>query len=166
MFPGSSEYTYKPPIGSVINPNHPLSQGLVGCWLFNERTGNRIYDLSKDNHGNLLNGPIWNSANNGYLQFDGSNDSIDFGDNFDIGLSNFTFCISFRASSLSGLLHGLFSKAIAADASQRYALFIYNTGGNYKITTFISNGGSSDVQTPSVINVVTNVVIITELIYT
>ena len=157
MFPGSSEYNYKPPLGSVINPNHPISQGLVNCWLFNEQTGNRIYDSNKDNHGNLLNGPIWNSQNNGCLQFDGSNDSIDFGDNFDIGLSNFTFCISFRASSLSGLLHGLFSKAIAADATQRYALFIYNTGGNYKITTFISNGGVSDVQTASVLNAVTNV---------
>jgi hypothetical protein len=157
MFPGSSKYTFKPPLGSVVNTNHPLSQGLVGFWLFNEQTGNKIYDLNKDNHGNLLNGPIWNSTNNGYLQFDGTNDSVDFGDNLDIGLSNYTFCISFKASSLSGLLHGLFSKAIAADATQRYALFIYNTGGNYKITTFISNGGSSDVQTPSTINVVTNV---------
>jgi len=157
MFPGSSEYTYKPPLGSVINTNHPLSQGLVNCFLFNELTGLRIYDLAKDNHGNLLNGPIWNPSNNGYLQFDGNNDSIDFGDNLDIGLSNYTFCISFRASSLSGSLHGLFSKSIATDAIQRYALFIYNSGGNYKIGAFISNGGSSDVQTASVLNVVTNV---------
>jgi hypothetical protein len=157
MFPGSSEYNYKPPLGSSINWNHPLSQGLVNCFLFNELNGLRIYDLAKDNHGNLLNGPIWNSSNNGYLQFDGNNDTIDFGDNLDIGLSSYTFCTSFRASSLSGSLHGLFSKSIAADAIQRYALFIYNAGGNYKIGTFISNGGSSDVQPPSVINVVANV---------
>ena len=157
MFPGSSEYTFKPSLGSSINWNHPISQGLVGCWLFNERTGNKIYDLAKDNHGNLLNGPIWNSFNNGYLQFDGSNDTIDFGDTLDIGLSSHTFCTSFRASSLSGSLHGIFSKSIASGASNRYALFIYNDGANYKIGTFISNGGSSDVQTPSSINVATNV---------
>lgn len=157
MFPGSSKYTFKPSLVSSINWNHPISQGLIGCWLFNEQSGNRIYDLARDNHGVLLNGPVWSPINNGHLLFDGSNDSIDFGDKLDIGLSSYTFCMSFRASSLSGLLHGLFSKAIAADATQRYALFIYNVGGNYKITTFISNGGASDVQTSSLINVATNV---------
>ena len=147
----------KPSLGSTIDFNHPLSQGLVGCWLFNEQTGNKIYDLAKDNHGNLLNGPIWNSDVDGILKFDGTNDSVDFGDTLDIGLSSYSFCISFKASSLSGLLHGLFSKSIAANATQRYALFIWNISGNYKITTFISNGGSSDVQTSSNINVSTNV---------
>jgi hypothetical protein len=69
----------KPSLGSTINTNHPLAQGLVGCWLFNEQIGNKIYGLSKDNHGSLMNGPVWNSQNNGYLQFDGSNDYIDLG---------------------------------------------------------------------------------------
>lgn len=30
----------KPPVGSVVNWGHPLSNGLVGCWLFNEGGGN------------------------------------------------------------------------------------------------------------------------------
>jgi hypothetical protein len=69
----------KPVLGSTIDFNHPLSQGLVGCWLFNEQAGNKIYDLAKDNHGILTNGPIWNSASDGYLQFDGTNDYVDLG---------------------------------------------------------------------------------------
>jgi hypothetical protein len=74
MFKNNSNI--KPSLGSTININHPLAQGLVGCWLFNEQTGNKIYDLNKDNHGSLINGPIWNSSDNGYLQFDGTNDHI------------------------------------------------------------------------------------------
>lgn len=29
----------KPRLGRKINPYHPLSRGLIGCWLFNEKTG-------------------------------------------------------------------------------------------------------------------------------
>lgn len=39
----------KPILGQKINWGHPLSKGLVGCWLMNEGSGNRIYDLT----GNL-----------------------------------------------------------------------------------------------------------------
>ena len=34
----------KPPYGSRIDPTHPLAQGLVGCWLFNEGGGKILYD--------------------------------------------------------------------------------------------------------------------------
>lgn len=36
----------KPPYGARLNPFHPLSQGLVGAWLFNEGGGVTIYDLA------------------------------------------------------------------------------------------------------------------------
>src|SRR4030042_101428 len=34
-----SIWTNKPPLGSQINWGHPLSRGLVGCWLMNEGGG-------------------------------------------------------------------------------------------------------------------------------
>lgn len=37
----------KPPFGARINWHHPLSQGLVGAWLFNEDGGLKLYNLSK-----------------------------------------------------------------------------------------------------------------------
>ena len=37
--------TIKPPFGSVIDPDHPLAQGLVGCYLVNESSGRRINEL-------------------------------------------------------------------------------------------------------------------------
>lgn len=39
----------KPPFGAQLDPEHPLSRGLVGCWLFNEGMGNRISDLTNPN---------------------------------------------------------------------------------------------------------------------
>jgi hypothetical protein len=105
--------------------------------------------------GTLVNGVGFTSSNNGVFTFDGANDSIDLGDNFDMGLSSFTICTYFRLSATT-FLHGIFSKSIAAAASSRYAVFIYNYGAGYKISTFMSNGGLSDVETPSVLTVATN----------
>jgi hypothetical protein len=66
--------------------DHPLSYGLVGCWLFNEGAGVTAYDSSgKGNHG-TLNGfanpstaPTsgWGAGPNGMmLWYDGSNDYV------------------------------------------------------------------------------------------
>jgi len=35
----------KPPMGTQIDWTDPLSQGLVGCWLFNEGGGSEAFDL-------------------------------------------------------------------------------------------------------------------------
>ena len=49
----------KPPYGSKLDPTHPLSQGLVGCWLLNEGGGNVIYDLAQGIKGTFRNSPKW-----------------------------------------------------------------------------------------------------------
>lgn len=51
----------KPPVGSQINWGHPLSQGLVGCWLMNESSGNQIRDLVMNMVGNFTN-TIWKNT--------------------------------------------------------------------------------------------------------
>ena len=38
-----------------INWAHPLAKGLVGCWLFNEGSGNRVYDLCRSSDGLFAN---------------------------------------------------------------------------------------------------------------
>lgn len=43
----------KPPLGSQINWGHPLSKGLVGCWLFNEKSGTKVFDLANFKTGDL-----------------------------------------------------------------------------------------------------------------
>lgn len=74
-------YITKPKPGVRLNPFHPLSKGLVGCWLFNEGAGGTVRDISgNNNHGTLNNmdpaadwvGTIHGSG----LAFDGSDDNI------------------------------------------------------------------------------------------
>lgn len=45
----------KPPVGTEINISHALANGLVGCWLFNENSGNTANDsTSSGNDGTLV----------------------------------------------------------------------------------------------------------------
>lgn len=82
----------KPPPGAQIDWTHPLSRGLVGCWLFNEGAGIRANDLSPyGNHGTLTNFGA-GSATSGWtggkfgtaLQCDGVDDAINCGDSISL----------------------------------------------------------------------------------
>ncbi len=88
----------KPPVGIQLNKQHPLAQGLVGCWLFNEGAGLRVNDLSgNSNHGILTNfEPMsatsgWTGGNTGTsLIFNGINNFIDCGNNPSLNLNTLT----------------------------------------------------------------------------
>ncbi len=61
----------KPLFGSELIEDR-LLRGPVGCWLFNEGAGKRVFDLSgKGNHLTLANGAFWDDRG---LEFDGVND--------------------------------------------------------------------------------------------
>jgi len=45
IIPKKQLWVQKPELGSQINWGHPLSKGLVGCWLMNEGGGNKLKDL-------------------------------------------------------------------------------------------------------------------------
>lgn len=49
----------KPYIGILPNRNHPLSQGLVGCWVMNEATGGKVFDLSGNGNDGTITGADW-----------------------------------------------------------------------------------------------------------
>lgn len=81
----------KPPAGIQLNRNHSLSQGLVGCWLFNEGAGTIVNDLSGNNNTGTLTNMIpsatsgWTGGIHGTaLNFDGVNDYISAGNNVTI----------------------------------------------------------------------------------
>jgi hypothetical protein len=77
-------YITKPRQGVRLNTAHPLAQGLLGYWIFNEGSGSRLNDISGNgNHGSLTNfgltGPSSNwvgSKLGGCLNFDGVNDMV------------------------------------------------------------------------------------------
>ena len=67
---------WKPPLGTQINPSHPLAQGLIAAWLMNEGGGGNIYDISSNNNTGAFQGspaPSWNAGQFGSaLSFNGS----------------------------------------------------------------------------------------------
>jgi hypothetical protein len=78
----------KPFRGIQLNRTHPLSKGLVACYLFNEMTGETVFDLSGNgNNGTLENGVAWG---NGRLKFDGVDDYV-LDSGFNINFSSFSF---------------------------------------------------------------------------
>ena len=100
MFPGSSEYNYKPALGSSINWNHPLSEGLVHCFLFNEQSGLKVYDLcDRPTFGNLINGPTFFPKDYGSIFFDGSNDYIELtNDNYTLPTTGLSVLAWFKTT--------------------------------------------------------------------
>jgi len=90
----------KPRPGCKIDPTHPLSRGLVGCWLFNEGVGSRLTDYSGyGNHGILtnMNANDWVGSLHGCgLMFDGNNnyvniDSFFFNPNYRVSIHCYVF---------------------------------------------------------------------------
>lgn len=90
----------KPPVGCLINPAHPLSVGMAGCWVFNEGSGSTANDSSGNgNHGSIVGGPVW--TDNG-LTLDGSNDRIECTNPFLPRFSNaLSSTVAFRCKVLS-----------------------------------------------------------------
>ncbi|UCE49956.1 MAG: hypothetical protein JSW47_07325, partial [Phycisphaerales bacterium] len=53
----------KPIRGIQLNRTHPLAKALIGCWLFNEGSGDRVSDLSGNRRtGTLVNGASWTAG--------------------------------------------------------------------------------------------------------
>ena len=142
----------KPPAGTQINPLHPLSQGLVSCWLFNEGAGSLANDISGNkNHGRLTNmapnvqGSGWNGSKFGSgLEFDGVDDYVNVSADESLDVNS----ISIEAWIK---LNGDYSTdAIIVDKldyanKDGYSLFFANGAFDNEFTFFTCNGASCGV---------------------
>ena len=105
----------KPVLGTQLNPYHPLNQGLVGCYEFNERSGQVASDISQyRHHGNLITNPGWvPNVFGGGLYFDHtSNKYVDCGTQMGTALGNGVSALSvslwFKADA-TALSTGIFN---------------------------------------------------------
>lgn len=116
----------KPLLGQQIDWSHPLSKSLVGCWIMNEGSGDRISDLSGNgNDGTAYIGgeSFWRP---GKLHFDGStNDRIAI-DNV-ISISN-QWTVSMRCAKVSHNNNGMI---MGNEGSDNRYIFLY--GGSDKL---------------------------------
>lgn len=82
----------KPPLGSILNLDHTLSNGLVGCWIMNEGGGNTIFNLgmSPDKGSFVGSGVEWSGNNIKFSGADGNYISTPDADIYSFGTSPFT----------------------------------------------------------------------------
>lgn len=75
----------KPPLGARLDSRSRLARGLVGCWLFNEGAGVKVFDISGRGNAGTLTGMAnpstsasgWTAHRFGNgLAFDGTNDYV------------------------------------------------------------------------------------------
>jgi len=108
----------KPPLGSLINFEHSLARGLVGCWLMNERTGNKIYDLSGHGGVGTLTDITWKGGKTGVILNNVSaTGQINLPSNYNVldNIKELTMITSLRPAVITGDGHIFNNKA--ADVS-------------------------------------------------
>jgi hypothetical protein len=98
-----SKWLQKPPLGAQIDWSHPLARGLVGCWLMNEGSGARIYDLSGNgNHGTLTGGPLWKPGKAGVgVYYDGTDDYANLGTRINPAANSFSIFLRLLSPALN-----------------------------------------------------------------
>ncbi len=57
----------KPVVGSQLDYSHPLSRGLVGCWLMNEGGGSIVGNLYRNKHATAVSGKSYFNNNGMYF---------------------------------------------------------------------------------------------------
>ena len=117
--------TLKPPLSARLIPGHPLANGLVGCWLMNEGSGRKIFNLVNYGSSNGIftvvgaNYTTWQATSMGIAtHYDDNEEWIDCG-------SNIANIIDFTVDEFTIEGYGyLTSKGIDRDF-----LSIYKEGG-------------------------------------
>lgn len=112
--------------------------------------GTSWYDMSgNNNHGTLTNGPTFSSDNQGYINFDGSNDyvTIPYSSNWNFGTGEFTIEVWVNIASASTPYQGIIgtfpskwpaSNWIVMTSTSSNAIRLYTFDGTYE-------GGVSNV---------------------
>ena len=143
---GEQLFYDRPTFPAQLDMAHPLTRGLVGCWVLND-SGLRAWDSSPyKNHGTA-------SISNGRWQgriFDGTNDYLSIPDAAVLNpTNNFTLITWVRVdrSTAAGLYDGIVCKRDSAlgtgymlyTTSNAFAISAYATGNNLDITASITH---------------------------
>ncbi len=90
----------KPPLGTQPDWTHPLNNGIVGLWLFNEGTGNLVYDLSGNENTGTIDGATWVPGRLGSsLSFNGIDNNIVVPSSSVLRPKAVTFSVGFQRTS-------------------------------------------------------------------
>ena len=132
---------------SVIYNTNVVTNGVVGCWDAGNRAsypgaGTAITDLAGSSNGTLTNGPTFDSANLGSINFGGDDDYIDAGNASALQItSKITLAVWYRTDS-SG--NDTVVAKFSGTSNQR-AYKMRMNGGVMQVI-FSSNGSSNSVS--------------------
>ena len=139
----------KPLPGRQLNRSHPLSRGLVGCWVMNERCGSTVLDYSdQHNHGTLNNNASWRMGNRGPSIDITTDDYIDVG-NPGYNFSDLSIVTKICVDSEPASYYLCGSNDYG---NNRFDFFIYETYNRLQIT--YGDGTKDDASSGSLLNVV------------
>jgi hypothetical protein len=119
----------KPPLGTLVNENHPLSSGLFAAYLLNEGGGLTTYDSAGTNYGSLTAAPTWGVANFGTgLTFNGSTQYVALNP-ITAGLSsNVSFCAWVNPATRVNSVQGIVVSEVASYSN--YYIYLGCAGGS------------------------------------
>lgn len=130
----------KPFPGARINWLHPCAKGQILSLLFNEGTGNQLWDYSLKGHTNIIHGPAWtprtlggSSVDGWVLDFNPVNDYVGSSFNFrnDIGNGNpFTLISWINLDEYGSRDHATVLGSTYSGSERTYFL-IRNTGNPF-----------------------------------
>ena len=119
----------KPIRGEQLTKEHPLTRGLVGCWLFNEGAGNKVFDLSGNGNTGTFGAayPVWGAGSCGHcLNF--NNDKIDIAESNSLDITGqITILTKIKPGTLSDS-RCIVTKWDEASYGGQYIFRIKNTG--------------------------------------
>lgn len=156
----------KPVFGRQLDRSHSLTRNLVRNYLFNEGTGDKIYDLSGNgNHGTLQNMAVanWVGGRDGFvLDFDGSDDFINAGTNTLPLTLPFTISCLVFIPTVSAVNRNVISQGHWNINKSGFWLNLTSVASSKIIMALADSGGSTDVTSNTVIsaNTWTRVVVV------
>jgi hypothetical protein len=118
----------KPIRGLRLNKSHPLARGLVSCWLMNEGSGNKVFNLSGSGHDGTFTGTAlsWNSGKFGpAVNLPGSDEYVNVGPGFPSLVNAGTISVWFNTTVLAPNPEGVIVGATKS-ASERIEIAVGN----------------------------------------
>lgn len=143
----------KPTRGSLLNKSHTLARGLVGCWLLNEGSGSKVFDLSGDGINGTFdagNPPTWTPGKTGSaLNFVGASDQfVDLGGNLSLLKPQTMSIVVLVKAGVVADLTGIFDTTdaggsngyILATNSSKFYFYIRDSGWSIAQSGAVSTG--------------------------
>ncbi len=137
----------KPVLGSQLQYGHRLATGLVGLWLLNEGSGNKVFDLSGNGiNGALQGNTVWTPGKFGSaLDFDGTSGGVDCGVGFNTsGWTEMTVVVWAKTNLNNTILNRAWIR-FGNSASDR--VFYFYWGSNENIIFLVVNTDDTTFST-------------------